>query len=229
MRRREAIIAGAFAGFGLVRPALARTTPARTTPVVLELFTSQGCSSCPPAESLLGSLLARPDVIALSWHVDYWNYLGWRDPFADRQWTERQRHYARALRAEVYTPALVVNGAHMVVGSDTTAVREAMAKVPALTVPASLTRDGDGLVATVGTEAVTALLAIYDPERITAVGAGENTGRRLKEYRVVREIRPLSPGTQRIGGIDPSRGAAVLVQDAAGRVVGAAEWKPVSS
>ena len=110
---------------------LTGAAPASVSPVVVELFTSQGCSSCPPAESLLGSLLARPDVIALSWHVDYWNYLGWRDPFADRQWTERQRHYARALRAEVYTPALVVNGAHMVVGSDAAAVREAMGFLPA--------------------------------------------------------------------------------------------------
>ena len=85
---------------------------------VLELFTSQGCSSCPPADALLGELRRRPDVIALAWHVDYWNGLGWKDPYASRQWTSRQQDYARHLHDEVYTPALVVNGAAMVVGSE---------------------------------------------------------------------------------------------------------------
>src|SRR5438477_8983225 len=90
--------------------AAARATPP-SGPVVLELFTSQGCSSCPPADALLGTMVRRPGVIGLAWHVDYWNNLGWRDPYARGEWTDRQKSYAKFLDAEVFTPALVVNGA----------------------------------------------------------------------------------------------------------------------
>ena len=80
-------------------------------PVVLELFTSQGCSSCPPADELLTELGKHDDVIALAFHVDYWNHLGWRDPFSSRSWSRRQERYAAALfRGRVYTPQIVVDG-----------------------------------------------------------------------------------------------------------------------
>jgi hypothetical protein len=88
---------------------------AAAKPVVLELFTSQGCSSCPPADALLGRLAQRPEVIALAWHVDYWNHLGWRDPYASRQATERQKAYSSQLGIDVFA-ALVVDGANIVVG-----------------------------------------------------------------------------------------------------------------
>jgi hypothetical protein len=91
MRRRDLMFASLAAC--AAAPA-AGTTPG---PVVLELFTSQACSSCPPADALLGKLAQRPEVIALAWHVDYWNHLGWRDQFASRQATERQQAYARQL------------------------------------------------------------------------------------------------------------------------------------
>ena len=84
--------------------------------VVVELFTSQGCSSCPPADALLGQLAQRPTVIALAWHVDYWDHLGWRDRFASRTATDRQRAYARQLGSGVFTPALVVDGTNVVIG-----------------------------------------------------------------------------------------------------------------
>ena len=108
--------------------ALPIATRVRAAPdtVVLELFTSQGCSSCPPADALLGELVRRPGVIGLAWHVDYWNSLGWTDPYARPAWTERQRSYAKYLRGEVFTPALVVNGAAMVVGSDKASVDRAI-------------------------------------------------------------------------------------------------------
>jgi hypothetical protein len=76
---------------------IATAHAADTRPVVIELFTSQGCSSCPPADAFLGELAARPDVLALGLHVDYWDYIGWKDPFAQRAHTERQRAYSRAL------------------------------------------------------------------------------------------------------------------------------------
>ena len=90
---------------------------------VVELFTSQGCSSCPPADALLGELARRPDLLALSEHVDYWDYLGWKDPFASRQNTERQRAYARRLGLSyVYTPQMVLQGGQQAPGADRTAV-----------------------------------------------------------------------------------------------------------
>ena len=103
MRRRD-LIAAAFA------TGIAPVARAAQHPVVLELFTSQGCSSCPPADALLGQLAQRPTVIALAWHVDYWDHLGWRDRFASRTATDRQRAYARQLGSGVFTPALVVDG-----------------------------------------------------------------------------------------------------------------------
>src|SRR5271154_2289788 len=96
--------------------------------VVLELFTSQGCSSCPPADALLKKLSAEnSQLLPLSFHVDYWNYLGWKDPYSSPANTDRQRGYASALDGQVYTPELVVNGAVGVVGSDEGSVRNAIA------------------------------------------------------------------------------------------------------
>src|SRR5580765_8249852 len=104
--RRSVLVAGAglLAGSG---PAVADTGG----PLAIELFTSQGCSSCPPADLQLGKLARRPDVVALSFHVDYWDYIGWKDPFATRATTDRQRAYARVLKQRyVYTPEMVVEG-----------------------------------------------------------------------------------------------------------------------
>ena len=113
MRRRDLMLSGLAA---LAAP----SARAASGPVVLELFTSQGCSSCPPADALLGKLARRPGVIALAWHIDYWENLGWHDRFASHAATARQQAYARQLESQVFTPALVVNGAKVVVGSDQT-------------------------------------------------------------------------------------------------------------
>src|SRR5947209_6278424 len=100
-------------------------------PVVVELFTSQGCSSCPPADALLSDLAhdasLRGRVIPLAFHVDYWDRLGWRDPFSSAEWSRRQYFYVRALSvASAYTPQIVVNGAQQFVGSDRAALEEAL-------------------------------------------------------------------------------------------------------
>jgi hypothetical protein len=199
-------------------------------PVVLELFTSQGCSSCPPADAFLGELTQRPGVIGLAWHVDYWNNLGWRDPFARREWTDRQREYARRLGAEVYTPAMVVNGAAMMVGSDRNAVRQAIDQAipPRIAVTARRTPSGLELEIAPTATPLTGLLATYDPEHSTPVGAGENGGRRLVEYRIVRDaitLERLSPRLT-LPEIPPDRGAVVLLRDASWRVVGATDLAP---
>src|SRR5205823_7945904 len=90
---------------------------AETRPTVVELFTSQGCSSCPPADALLSELARRGDVIALGFHIAYWDSLGWKDPFSTPQSTERQRAYARLFGGPIYTPQLVVDGTREMVGS----------------------------------------------------------------------------------------------------------------
>src|SRR6266849_3578517 len=100
-----------------------------TQPVVVELFTSQGCSSCPPADTLIRELRKQPNVIAIAYHVDYWNYLGWRDPFSSSDWTLRQSQYAHAFGlSSNYTPQIVVGGAREMVGSNDRAVRAAIAE-----------------------------------------------------------------------------------------------------
>src|SRR6516225_8160911 len=104
-------------------------TPAHAgeRPMVVELFTSEGCSSCPPADALLAELASRPDVLALSFHVDYWDRLGWKDPFSSHEATQRQDRYASLLDlATVYTPQIVVDGTWQAVGSDRADVEHAL-------------------------------------------------------------------------------------------------------
>ncbi len=222
MRRRD-LIAAALAFQA------APAVMAAPRPVVLELFTSQGCSSCPPADALLGKLTQRQGVIGLAWHVDYWNHLGWRDPYASREATERQKAYAAHLGDEVFTPALVVNGSRMVVGSDRAAVERAIAAAADLPVPVRIAAGAVEIAVAPGK--LRALLAIYDPEHATDVGAGENRGERLREYRTVRVAQLLgewenSAARFPLPPLASGQGAVVLVQSADLRVIGAADYPP---
>jgi len=225
MRRRGFVTASLLA-----LPLTMTRARAEPAPAVLELFTSQGCSSCPPADALLGQLIRQPGIIGLAWHVDYWNGLGWPDPYARRAWTDRQKSYARYLNGEVYTPAMVVNGAALMVGSDKEAVRDAIVQTSAPRIPVTLRRTGSGLEAEIGATStpVTGLLATYDPEHQTQVGAGENQGRKLVEYRVVREVTMLDKLTGRLvlPPVAEDRGTVLLIQDASWHVVGAADLPP---
>ena len=125
-------------GLSLFSPAIAT---AGTSPTVVELFTSEGCSSCPPAEALLRRLADEPDILALEFHVDYWDYIGWPDPYADAKYTQRQRDYAQYFHSRtVYTPQMVFQGVHEAPGSRPSEVRKNIAKAQALPrVPVSLT------------------------------------------------------------------------------------------
>jgi hypothetical protein len=226
MHRRTLLAATVFAG-------ITRTARAARPPAVLELFTSQGCSSCPPADRLLGRLIQRPGVIALAWHVDYWDRLGWRDPFSSRQATARQQAYARNLGTEVFTPALVVGGLRMAVGSDVASVEAAMAIAPVPPLAVELVRTPEGFAAEVGRsgQTVSALAAYYLPEHTTQIGAGENGGRQLTEYRIVREVRELGTWDGSVRRFDlpassPGHGVVVLVQSVKLEVLGAAELPP---
>ncbi len=192
-----------FAALTVATVALAGAVSARAETLV-ELFTSQGCSSCPPADAFVGELAARDDIIALSMHVNYWDYIGWRDPFASEETTARQRRYGRRLaRGMVYTPQMVIDGTLDAVGSDRAAVDRAIATSKAasrlrLAVAIAVAED-DGLVVSVpGARfdgAATVWLARYDAEHVTAVGRGENTGRTLRNVNVVRDLRKIGTWT----------------------------------
>jgi hypothetical protein len=223
MWRRSFILAGAYA-------TLARRPHATASPTVLELFTSEGCSSCPPADALLGRLARQPGIIALAWHVDYWNGLGWHDPYSSPLATQRQRNYAQQLHNEVYTPALVVNGTHMVVGSDAAAIRTAISASGDAAVSVTLRRTDAGVLAETGSagRSVSALLVTYDPDHVTPVGGGENGGRHLAEYQIARDATPLgtwdgAPRRIVLPAIAPGRGAVLLLQSDDLRVCGAAD------
>jgi hypothetical protein len=207
-----------------------RAAGARTHAVLAELFTSQSCSSCPPADALLIELIRdRPDVLALSFHVTYWDRLGWKDRFSLPAATDRQRRYAALLRegrypGQVYTPQIVIQGRRDAVGSERNAVLTELRAAPAASgVDLALAVSGSEARVEIGAGAATAWLIGFDPLHQTDVRSGENGGRRLAYGNVVRSITrvPLPPG----GGLRQqlARGAgervAVLVQAADGAVL----------
>jgi hypothetical protein len=160
--------------------------------VVVELFTSQGCSSCPPADALLSELARNPNVIPLAFHVDYWDHLGWRDPFSSRQWSERQVAYVRTMKlGGAYTPQAVVNGEREMVGSDRSALNDAIARASREKRDASVTLDRG--VARGSTPRELDLIAVVvRSDAATAVKAGENSGRTLRNDAVVRELKRIA-------------------------------------
>jgi len=171
------------------------TVSAQSRPVVIELFTSQGCSSCPPAEAYLGQLSARPDVVALAFHVDYWDGLGWRDRFALRQSVERQDSYARSLRhSSVYTPELIIDGRFDAVGADARAITRVLAE-PRSTVPLMVSLHDAAVLVDLGPQPQAAAcdvwLVAYLRHATSAIGRGENAGRNLEEFNIVRDVHKL--------------------------------------
>ncbi len=180
-------------------PASAETLRPRA---VAELFTSQGCSSCPPADRLWNELAERPDVLALMLPVDYWDYLGWKDTLARPEHHTRQRGYMRALRERsVYTPQGVINGTKSVVGSRRDAVIRALAGAGLEDIALDIVADTDGITITAGPGAGhsrsggTFWLVTYLAAETVAIGRGENTGRTITYTNVVRDIRPLGSWT----------------------------------
>lgn len=201
---------------------------AQASPVVVELFTSQGCSSCPPADELLGRMADREDVIALSLHVDYWDYLGWRDVFSSPAHTRRQRDYAGHMGERmVYTPQIVVQGREGMVGSHGSKVEAAIkrqADQPAV-VLVQLTKMEDRLVAEImpvddGRARGRVLMAWYSRAEQVEIRAGENRGRNIVYHNVVRGWSDM--GVWRGGRIaltaplPMADGVAVLIQDQQG-------------
>jgi hypothetical protein len=170
-------------------------------PVVVELFSSEGCSSCPPADALLARLdrdqpVAGAEVIALELHVDYWNRLGWTDPFSQASFSARQRMHAYSMNSSrIYTPQMVVDGRDELIGSSEAAAKQAIehaAHTPH--VPVKLAREGDAIIIDVGAAPTAegvchAMLATTERGLVTRVTAGENSGETLAHGPVVRTLR----------------------------------------
>lgn len=211
------------------------------SPVVIELFTSQGCSSCPPADALLSDVASdaslRGRVIPLAFHVDYWNRLGWRDPFSSAEWSRRQYMYVRALHVNsAYTPQIVVNGVKEFVGSHRGALEEALVaqshRKPSGEVQLTPSRHGAEARIQVKAKGTGDLvLVVYDSAAPTAVARGENSGRTISNDAIVRRV--VRAGTLTGGAlermitlpIDPSwhgPGVVVFLQDVETLAIGAA-------
>jgi len=220
----------------------AEATSAET---VIELFTSQGCSSCPPADALAGQLAEHKDLVVLSMPVDYWDYLGWKDTFAKHQFSERQRSYALARGdGQVYTPQMVVNGLQHAVGSEEDSVKEAIAATDAALkgkrVPVKMTMAGDGLTVDIGAApagasptAANVLLADFKSSADVSINRGENGGHKVTYFHIVRQLQsvgtwtgqPLSIHLTRADlTVSGSDGCAVLLQQgSSGPILGAAQ------
>ena len=219
----------------LLLMALVAAPAAGQAPVVVELFTSQGCSSCPPADRLLGELAERRDIVALAFHVDYWDYIGWKDAFAAPEMTARQKAYARAFgRRGVYTPQAVIDGATHEVGSDRLALEQAIGAARRHEAVEMRFR-GNVLVVGAGRApgAATLWLACWDRQHEVAVGAGENAGRHLAYHHVVRHLArlgswdgaagewPVDLAAERAAGRDGC--AALLQAGEVGPILGATQ------
>jgi len=238
-------ISAAAAVFGLaLLTGGSSTTLADKGPVVVELYTSQGCNSCPPADAYLGELAKRKDIIALSFHVTYWDYLGWKDRFAFKAATKRQRAYSRHFRrGYVYTPQMVIDGQSEVIGSRQFLVDRAIGKATRqadkITVTFKKTDDGK-LHAVLPTrkgsgtaERATIWMVLFDRRHTTDIRRGENGGKKLTYYNVVRKLTPLGTWdgegksvalpVQAAGPAGRRDGCVVIVQsNQTGRIIGAA-------
>ena len=223
MRRRSLLAAAATTAC-----AVASSQAAEPGPVVIELFTSQGCNSCPRADAALARLAGRPDVLPLAFHVTYWDRLGWRDTLGDARFDARQRWYAGRFGSGAYTPQAVVAGEIDLVGSDSR-LEEAIDIVRRNRMPASIAID-DGATAILpaldlaGEVRLTALA--FDSHHRVAIGRGENAGREIDYVNAVRSLADLGgwDGRERrvaLGAVAAGgRALALLAQEpATGRIV----------
>jgi hypothetical protein len=200
MRRSPRLSAGAVAALAII----AFAEPVMAEPkAVLELFTSQGCSSCPPADALLAQLGKKPGYVTLSYSVDYWNYLGWRDTLSSAANSDRQRDYAR-MRGDgsVYTPQVVVDGILHVNGANEAAIemamRNAAKRLEDVRVPVNMHAEGDTLVIGIGAapeksdqRSATIWLAVAQDDATVSITRGENRGKTLSYHHPVKELTPI--------------------------------------
>lgn len=221
--------------------------PARSqSPVVLELYTSEGCSSCPPADDLFSKLVEEPGVIGLAFHVDYWNKLGWIDPYSKAEWSRRQGGWSGALAAEsIYTPQLIAGGVKECVGNDEEKVRAAIADARKAAQPAKVTLSvakpaGGKLAVSVkydisgSVDSPKLTVALFEDGLVTEVKSGENAGSTMAHTRVVRALEqpPVQDHEAKIELVLDAKwnaaklGVAAFVSDSKMRVLGAASARP---
>lgn len=243
MKFLTALALAATAAAAALAPA-AGAVEVRVNPVaVMELFTSQGCSSCPPADAMFERAGKRKDIVALAYHVDYWDYIGWPDSFGSADWSDLQRRYAKSWgSARVYTPQLIVNGVEGVVGSRQNEIDQALAAAR-LPVPVMISQDGDVLnVAIEGkaglSDAIVWLVTFRDRASVT-IERGENQGREITYTQIVTGRQVLAMWEAGSGAhfklpLDEvmkgeSNGAAILVQQEnhglPGPILGAAAFQ----
>jgi hypothetical protein len=202
--------------------------------VLVELYTSQGCSSCPPADELMGELVDMPGVIGLALHVDYWDYIGWKDTFGQEKFSERQRNYAHAAGDKmIYTPQIIVNGGARMVGNPAAPVVNAISAAASAPKDVTLTlqREGGQVVITGSTghplpAGTTVQLVHYAPQQNVAIERGENAGLTVNYRNVVTSWQKLGEWTGS-GALNMTADAGsgplvVLVQSAGPREVLAA-------
>ena len=241
MSRRQCLALGAGAGVTLLAGAARAADP---IDVVVELFSSQGCNSCPPADRLFGELRDKPGVLALTFHVDYWDYLGWKDTLAGADFSQRQYDYAKVRGdMDVYTPQMIVNGTKQMVGSQRSEVFAVLeqSRIRTWPVPVSIDDTGKELIietaAGVG-EATLWVMPILDQVNVK-IEKGEMAGREVTYTNVVRKLLPAAMWTgaatklslPRDGLLTPdATGCVALLQRGKlGPVLGAAAWGRVAS
>jgi len=208
---------------------------ANDQPVVVELYTSQGCSSCPPADAYLHKLAERGDVIALALHVDYWDYIGWKDSFGSPEWSTRQRDYAKSAdRTMVYTPQMIINGADHVVGNRPKDVDALVRAHKAKPLPVALRVARDGKQLRISAEGAASggpfmvQLVRFKAKETVKITRGENAGRTLSYANIVTEIKTLRTWNGRnalnietvMSGDQP--GVVLIQKEGVGPVVAAA-------
>ena len=235
--RARALVSWAIvaASFVCVPATMADTSASGAQRAVVELFTSQGCSSCPPADAVAGRLRSVPDLLVLSFHVNYWDGLGWKDPIGSQGSTDRQNAYARSLgEHSVFTPQVIVNGKVSLIGSQEGAIQrtlEAMGK-DTFPVQADLTKQPDGgfALSLKGPAIPAEVWEIrYVKYAATRIRGGENGGRMLETFNNVTHIRRLgafAPGMSQLPPLNaPDDGLAIIVQASGmGGVLGAAAY-----
>jgi hypothetical protein len=202
---------------------------------VVELFTSQGCSSCPPADHFLGELAQERDIIALSFHVDYWDYMGWKDIFGRAENSQRQRIYANRMKKKnVYTPQMIINGNADVVGSRPMDVAKAVMNAKKRTMPVAvkITPVPQGLLVSAVSNglqngAYDLIAVAITPKTEVQIKRGENRGKTIRYVNVVRDFKPigqLSNGHARltVPVVDGAKLAVFVQAQGQGAIVGAA-------
>ena len=234
LTRRNALALGAAAMF--TKPGFA----AAARPVIVELFTSQGCSSCPPADAFLETLKGKPGIVALSYHVDYWDYLGWRDTLGSAEYSQRQYDYAHSRGdMNVYTPQMIVNGGNHFVGSQKSKISASIADAQSsspqwvdIAMSDNATDVMINIAAGAATKKATLWLMAFAPVVSVEIKKGENAGSTIAYHNVVRKIVPAGMWHGEAAKIvlpresvipEDCKGWVALLQEGkVGRIIGAA-------